>query len=66
MNEPTEQELISKAFSALGRRRSARKAASSRSNGRKGGRPKGIPASAETKAKISATKRQRSDRSAAA
>jgi hypothetical protein len=59
MPDDSETELLRRAFSLLGRRRSARKTRAARENARLGGRPLGTVLSAETKAKISATKRQK-------
>ena len=42
----------------MGQARTDAKTAAARENGKKGGRPKGIPASAETKRKISESRRR--------
>ena len=54
-----EREALRAVMQILGRRRSKRKTEAVRRNGQKGGRPRGIPVSAETRAKISTTKRQK-------
>ena len=54
-----EAEALRAVMRMLGRKRSKRKTEAVRRNGQKGGRPRGIPVSAETRAKISATKRQK-------
>ena len=59
MPDDSDTELLRRVFSLLGRRRSARKTQAARENGRLGGRPLGTVLSAETKAKISATKRRK-------